>query len=334
MSIIDKIKTIKDAPEINICMMGPRSVGKTTIMTSIFYEMSEGLSDTKLYMAFTNPAENGKMGAFYQSLRRAVERQNPSELPASYSEEQFRFDIGLKGRQPSVKLVVQDYPGEYLANQSEKVREFVQRSQIVLVAIDTPYLMETDQDCNEARNQIKVVTEYLTGNVDTIKNKLVLLVPLKCERYAHDGRIEEVSEKVSSVYGGLKDSFVQNNIACIVTPIQTLGGIELDKMVDNPDALDGVWMKSIYRSYAAAPKYTPLFCRQPFYYLLAYTACHTEWQQAHTSGSFIDRLLSALGAYLKKDKDFYSEIRGLQSKLFYNEKGFKTITTNTILRLS
>ncbi len=334
MSIIDRIKASKEPPEINVCMMGPRSVGKTTIMTSIFYEMSEGLSNTKLYMSFANPAENGKMGAFYQGLRRAVERQNPSELPASYSEEQFRFNIGLKGRQPSVKLAVQDYPGEYLENQPDKVREFVQRSQIVLVAIDTPYLMEADQECNEARNQIKLVTEYLTSNVNAIKNKLVLLVPLKCERYAHDGRIDEVSERVAYAYGGLKDCFVQNNIACIVTPIQTLGGIELDKMIDNPDALDGIWKRSIYRPYSALPRYAPLFCRQPFYYLLAYTACHTEWQQTHASGGFIDRLLSSLGAYLKKDKDFYSEIRGLQSNLFYNEKGFKTITTNSILRLS
>lgn len=334
MSIFDRFRAIMDAPEINVCMMGPRSVGKTTIMTSIFYEMSEGLSDTKLYMTFTNPAENGKMGGFYQSLKRAVEKQNPSELPASYSEEQFCFNIGLKGGKPSVKLMVQDYPGEYLDTKPDKVREFVQKSQIVLVAIDTPYLMETDQECNEKRNQIELVTKYLTDNVDAIKNKLVLLVPLKCERYAHDGRIDEVSERVSDAYGGLRDSFVKNNIACIITPIQTLGGIELDKMVDNPDALDGVPMKAVYRPYAAVPRYAPLFCRQPFYYLLAYTACHTEWQQTNNSGSFFDRLLTSLGAYLKKDKDFYSEIRKMQTKLFYNEKGFKTITTNTILRLS
>lgn len=41
-----------ETPVLNICMMGPRSVGKTTVLTSIFFETQDSVCGSKLYGRF------------------------------------------------------------------------------------------------------------------------------------------------------------------------------------------------------------------------------------------------------------------------------------------
>ncbi len=127
-----------DTPVLNICMMGPRSVGKTTVLTSIFFETQDRICGSKLNMQALD-SNTEKLTTYHTMLVNAVEKGNAAELPASPCESNFNFGLGLKGRRPTLHLNVQDFPGEYLISKESEVNQYMAQATIVLIAIDTPY---------------------------------------------------------------------------------------------------------------------------------------------------------------------------------------------------
>lgn len=324
-------------PILSVCMMGPRSVGKTTVLTSIFSESQSQLCDgSRLYL---NALDNNtaKLNDYHTMLVDAVAKKDAANLPASNVMSKFLFGLGITGRVPSVKISIQDFPGEYLTSNKQTDRDevynFMSNATVILIAIDTPYLMEDGGKYNNEKNKIDIVTHYIKDNSALVKDKLILFVPLKCERYMHDGVINEVSQKVIASYSELITFCMDNNIASFVTPIITLGGMEFDKMVDAPIGISEVRRIAMYRPWDKMPEYRPLFCPQPLYYLLIYVANYYEWQNKQKKG-FLDSILSSIYSFMKNDEDFRLEIQKLSRYILYKKNGFTTVTKNSILSLN
>ena len=322
-----------EPPVLNICMMGPRSVGKTTVLTSIFFETQDSVCGSRLYMKALD-ANTEKLTNYHMMLVNAVDKGNAANLPASNTESNFKFGLGLKGQPPTLHLNVQDFPGEYLISKKSEVNAYMAKATVVLIAIDTPYMMEEDGFYNVQKNKVDIVTKYLKDNPASIRDKLVLFVPLKCELYAHEGRIEEVAEKVKNTYSDLITYFKQNNIASFVTPIHTLGGMEFDKMIDNTSGIGDVEKIAIYRSYKVKPKYAPLFCPQPLYYLLTYVANYYQWQKGQKKEGFLSSIMDSVYSFFMRDEDFFNEVQKICKYIVYNKNGFSALTGNSILRLN
>lgn len=323
-------------PTLSICMMGPRSVGKTTVLTSIFHESQTQIyegSDIYLKALDTN---TNTLNDYYTMLVDAVAKRNASNLPASNAISEFHFGLGLVGRKESVKLTVRDFPGEYLTStinsDREEIYNFMANATVILIAIDTPYLMEEDGQYNEEKNKVGIVTHYIKDNVSAIKDKLVLFVPLKCERYMHDKKLMQVSERVKTAYSDLIDFFAHNNIASFVTPIITLGGVEFDSMIGNniPGEISKL---SVFRPWEVNPTYKPLFCPQPLYYLLTYVTNYYEWQKKQET-SLVNSFLDSFFSFIKSDSKFFEEMKKLTRFVIYNQNGFIQLTTNSILKIN
>jgi GTPase SAR1 family protein len=317
-------------------MMGPRSVGKTTVLTSIFHESQSNICEGSSIYLKALDENTSKLNDYHTMLVDAVAKKNASNLPASNTISEFLFGLGLAGRSESVKLKIRDFPGEYLTSELKETREeiynFISNATVILIAVDTPYLMEENGRYNEEKNKVEVVSHFLKDNVDVVKDKLVLFVPLKCERYFHDGRLQQVSEATKRAYSDLTDFFAKNNIASFVTPIITLGGIEFDHMQDNPSPID-IQKISVFRPWDANPVYKPLFCPQPLYYLLTYVTNYYEWQNKQKKG-FLSNFMSSFYSYIKDDSKFYEEMKKLTRFVIYNKNGFVPITTNSILKIN
>lgn len=323
-------------PTLSICMMGPRSVGKTTVLTSIFHESQSQICEGSSIYLKALDENTSTLNNYYTMLVDAVAKKNASNLPASNTISEFLFGLGLTGRSESVKLKIRDFPGEYLTStvksDREEVYNFMSNATVILIAVDTPYLMEEDGKYNEEKNKVAIVTHYIKDNVDAVKDKLVLFVPLKCERYMHDGKLNMVSEATKKAYSDLTDFFSQNNIASFVTPIITLGGIEFDHMIAN--TVSGEIEKlSVFRAWEKKPEYKPLFCPQPLYYLLTYVTNYYEWQKKQKKG-FFDSFMESFFSFVKDDDKFYEEMKKLTRFVIYNKNGFIPITTNSILKIN
>lgn len=323
-------------PTLSICMMGPRSVGKTTVLTSIFHESQSHICEGSSIYLRALDSNTSKLNDYHTMLVDAVSKRNASNLPASNTTSEFLFGLGLAGRAESVKLSIRDFPGEYLTSamqaDRDEVATYMANATVILIAVDTPYLMEENGRYNEDKNKIKVVTHYLKNNADAIRDKLVLFVPLKCERYLHDGQLDVVSQRTKDAYNELTAFFEENNIASFVTPIITLGGIEFDKMADSTMAGE-IAKVPVFRPWSVRPEYKPLFCPQPLYYLLTYVANYYEWQKKQKKG-LIDSFLNSFFSFIKDDATFYEEMRKLTRFVIYNKNGFIPVTTNTILKIN
>lgn len=334
MGFFDVFKSkSQEPPVLNVSMMGPRSVGKTTVMTSIFSETQSSIAGSKLYLRSMD-LNTDKLVNYHTMLVDAVEKGNAANLPASNTESSFKFGLGLLGQQPKVMLNVQDFPGEHLISKPSEVNNYMSNSTVVLIAIDTPYLMEDNGMYNNQKNKIDVVTKYLKDNASVIKNKLVLFVPLKCERYMHDGRIDEVSSAVECAYAELITSFKNNDIASYITPIITLGGIEFDRMNDNTTGVGDVEKLAAYRTYTTAPKYQPLFCPQPLYYLLSYVVNVYKWNKAHKKADILSRIMNMFYSFFDNDSIFFEEVKKLNRNILNGRAGYKCLTSNTITSIN
>lgn len=333
MKIINKLKDAlrKEPPTLSMCMMGPRAVGKTTVMASVLAESTERFTGTRIYMKSAN-SNASRLISYREELSYAIENRDVSQLPATGEEADFRFDLGLIGKRPTVAVSIKDFPGEYLTKEPEKVSNYMAEANVVLVAIDTPYLMEEEGLYNDEKNMPALVKEFLKEHSSQLSNKLVLFVPLKCERWFHEGNIEMVTKQVINMYGDLADFFSSNNTASFVTPILTLGGMEYDKMEDNTTLLGNMSKIASYRIYEKNPTYSPLFCSQPMYYLLTYVAHFYQWQKKQSKG-LMNAVRNTINSYLTKDVVFLEEIEKMYKFILTNEQGYKMITSNSILNI-
>lgn len=343
MGIFDKIKdtigsVVSTVPTIKATMLGPRAVGKTSIMASIFSDSRKEVAGTKLCFIPQESCANvlnlkkAKLQDIIIKRKEFADRPNTGAIEASSTVTSFDFDMGLKDRAKSINISIKDFPGEYLDSKPEEVSEFIDESHIVMIAIDTPYLIEDHGKYNEEKNEVYQVVSFFMNHSKSLTNKLVLLIPLKCERYFHDGVIDEVTDRVQDVYSTLIDFCKANNIACAVTPIQTLGGVEFDRFIDNSSSVSALSKLSSYRFYGAAPEYMPMFCVQPLYYLLTYVANYYEWSKGQPKG-FFDKLKGSLTSFLKDDDEFLHEIKKLSSKMKVDDFGYRILNNNTILNI-
>ena len=334
MSIINSVKDFLgyEIPVLKVTMMGPRGSGKTTILTSVFSNSVEDFAPTRLYLR----GKADTPGVSTLVLRKAeltdvfARKGDMAGITASSKEDVINFEIGIKGQDPVVNIDIKDFPGEYLANRNADVNRYVEESDIIMIAIDTPYLIEGDDSLNEEMNKFRLVTDYFIGNPGVVKNKMVLLVPLKCEKYFLEHKIEDVTDQVKSKYADLLRFFRSNNIACAITPIQTLGGVIFDHFENNPRGV-GVSKIAKYRFVGDNPTYRPMFCVQPLYYLLTYVADYTEWRKTQNAGSLLEKIKNKLLSLLMSNADFGQEIKKLHKYMLTDTNGYSIVVKNSIL---
>ena len=318
--------------------MGPRAVGKTSLMASIFSETRDTVAEAGIY--FRPSIETSavliskklQLQNIFSNRKSIQDKPQTGAIDATSEESTFSFEMGKVGRAHTVNINIKDFPGEYLSSRPEKVEEFVIESNVIMVAIDSPYLMEEDGKYNEMKNEVQLVTGFLKRNGDIIRDKMILLVPLKSERYFHDNRLEVLNQKVKSAYAELISLCREYNIACAITPIQTLGHVEFDRFVDNNMALGGITKIAKYRFYGANPKFAPMFCVQPLYYLLTYVAHQYEWMTNQPADIF-ERIRNTFVSYLKDDSEFFHEIKKMGKNIIHNQNGYELVVTNTIFNI-
>ncbi len=154
----------------------------------------------------------------------------------------YKLDLIVPGSNDSMHLTFTDVNGEYFEGgtiQQDEILKYVEEYDIFIVAIDTPFLMEAgnpsndmvDEIINEKYNCVDSIHTFLSAvNDHEGKNaKLVIFVPIKCEKWAHDGELHNVSTTVKEVYKTpLKHLLACKAVQTEILPIQTAGNIEFD----------------------------------------------------------------------------------------------------------
>lgn len=369
MGLIDQLKSAFGGKnditgqriQLKVCMMGPRAAGKTTILTSIFHDSDKVLPTAGLYFKpMGNTMTTLKKG--YDDLCEIFEHipdESATPLPgvkASKEKTTFDFQLGLKGqgnkdKRTSVDVNITDFPGEMVdethPNHTE-VLEFIKQSHVMMVAIDAVHLMEEDGRFNEVRNRSQYMCEKISGmleQLDKDERKLILFVPLKCEKYAVEQKMHDVSARVMKAYQPLiqdVEENYKNRIGLFIVPIQTLGGVVFDKFgrdtsgnillnAEDNNCPSDVRFKFFRAIPDRKPVYMPAYCVQPLYYLIAFAL--SEYKAEKGKGGVFSSFFKGLFGLFSSDLDFYQACRNFVANIKTTGQGFVVINNPNMIKI-
>lgn len=256
-SFIESLQSKDHTMEHKVLMMGGKRAGKSTILASILHLLKDAPGDLCTISDVTDYTQVliGKDGKEY-SLPTLDEKRREVVGYIRDISEKTSFLVDLTSNQvhatynllvntsykrnnkvevANIRLDFVDVPGEWMrkgvAEHSQLVDE-VKSSDVFVIAIDTPYLMQDDIEVNEIYNRIPEIAdtlEYIHLGNEEADWKQIIFCPIKCEKWAKEGRLFEVTRKIKTAYKQIINRWVQiPNIQIWVMPIQTVGALVFD----------------------------------------------------------------------------------------------------------
>ena len=351
MGFFDKIKKtvlgeeMPGKPIMKITMLGARGVGKTSVLTSMYNNMNTAVNDTRLHIV----ADSGTNTVLYKKtddLKRMffqgnnIDDEVQSGIAGDSTVSTFEFEFGMNTERINIGLEIKDYPGEYVRLEPETVKSYIEESNAVLVAIDTPHLMEYDGKYNEGKNYTSVITKFFKETINSKSSeKLIMLVPLKCEKYYHNEEIDDVRDKVKETYSELlaflrdknNSNGLKGKFACAITPILTVGEIVFDGFSNVNDTVEetevngrAVPKRVNYKYLKAGAVYSPRYCEQPLYYLLSFISKQYLKMKDEKESSGLIGKLKKIWSLTPEINEMLIEIQKFSYKKMDNTDGFET----------
>lgn len=233
------------ADVLKVLMMGGQRAGKTSMLAGLIETMTHGkvkdIIDVK-DITESKPASLKlikSIECLKWNLLSSYGKTYLIDEEKSGEFEEFMLEISIPNTDNKMSIQFSDVSGEYYdmgRTHDEEVRKRVKEYDVFLIAIDTPNLMEAinpdNKLCNEAinnsYNHVNDIYTFLSeiDDKDGADAKLVVFVPLKCEKWAKEGKINQVVERVKTVYKPSLHALSQyTNVEVDIMPIQTVGNI-------------------------------------------------------------------------------------------------------------
>ena len=271
---------------LQITMLGPTGVGKTTLLTAMYEQFENNIGSTNLQLT---PDEDSSailqdrlvelkslLDVFEARGRTGI--RGTEALAGPESLRSFAFGLGKKGETPSLQLCFRDYPGVYhetraAAEEKKFVKELLRESVAVIIAIDAPALMEDQKGILHQKinrpQQIKDLFNAAYQDLDS--PRLVIFAPVKCEKYLRTPTAaKELVEKVRQGYDNLLNHFNSEKlnpwVVSIVTPVQTVGSVVFSRTEFDAQNQPHFYFRKIRHD----AEYNPQDSEQPLRYLLRF----------------------------------------------------------------
>lgn len=227
----------KPTVKLSVACLGPSSVGKTCTLTVMHRFFRDEIVKTDF-----------KVQIDEESFE--IMRQHEQELEdlVAHFDASFRGPVSTESCKNIKFILVRDkwrsrdalgidfydVPGEWLNQNtsSTSYQEYfkqVKDSGAVIIPIDTLALMQEDGKFHKQLNEPESVTQMISTAYETLTEKekrLVLFVPVKCETYVRAKNMEDLIKAVQKGYEELIHDVLSpkaNNVAAVITPVQTVG---------------------------------------------------------------------------------------------------------------
>ena len=241
-----------------ILMLGGFRAGKSSILASILYALEEKTDGGILTVEDkTDYTSIGNAAVKLDSKRREIIKYLKDKNHIVARDAKFLVDMNptqdfsvytLKTRvqgAADIDFQFRDVAGEYMEETHQKynnLKTWVAESDVFIIAIDTPYMMENDEEVNQLYNRTKEITkalEEICNNIEDseLDKKLVIFCPVKCEKWVRENRNQDsqaelVVDKVKHTYRTLINKLLPNGVEMWIMPIQTVGGLDFAEMTD------------------------------------------------------------------------------------------------------
>ena len=239
--------------------MGSPRCGKTSVLASIFRMMCAEPFDNYFNISDQTKIEikdrelqdslRGKTTEMRDFVTRVGRNagENSFLIDASRTIHDWTYKLRIgKKKKPEENLTLKfiDVPGEWCAldsPQHQVFQELAEKSQVFVIVVDTPYLMGPtdentedlcDDNISEAVTMAGVINDLDTifANVQTDDTKMVVFVPVKCEKWVRKGQYKAVSDRIKEAYRvTIAKLTARDDISVAIIPMQTIGSIEFSE---------------------------------------------------------------------------------------------------------
>jgi hypothetical protein len=222
--------------ELKITMLGGRGVGKTSILTALYEQFASTIGKVGLQLTPDDESINLLQTRLEQLKALLDDFEATGGLEGDENPQSFKFDLGKKAARPSLKLVFQDFPGGYLNQNPQFVKQAMTDCIAVLIAIDAPALMEARSKWNEMINKPKQITNFFQQTyVELQEPRLVIFVPVRCEKYLQNEKdandlLHQIKDKYAELLELFNSENLRNKVVCVVTPVQTVGTVVFSRI--------------------------------------------------------------------------------------------------------
>ena len=325
-------------PVIQIMMLGARRTGKTSMLASMYNSFADATKGTNLALskkggiAIDNSLEH--MKSIFRVKHMLYEPvAGISDFGQTQGFDRIDFNLSIAGKKTvnpkTIRFV--DCSGEWINNRTndDEIGEEIEKSEVVLIAVDTVLLMEENGLYNSL-NAVQPITEFIIQymNPDNMANgkKMVLFVPMKCEKYFHQHhntgstfyqkRMNEVKKRIHEEYQQLIEFLTKENnqkaFTVGILPVITLGGAEFDMFTNEEGVLP--LTEDMQYCYCEPDKYQPLFCNRPLVYTLLFV------QKKIYSNYYEDAYKNARKKKSASIKEWFDKMRNIPREMDYVEE--------------
>lgn len=368
------VKKVEKAPDIQVMMLGARRVGKTSVLASMVNQFNEVTGKTNLVLTKENGGKEvddalNNMKRYFIHNPACYEPAPNMDTDGTSGFNYFDLKLGIYGKKErgTRKIRFKDCAGEWITNYTngEQIAAEVEKSDVIIIAIDSVLLMEENGKYNH-QNGVEAVTNFIKDNLNPDNNvndhKMILFVPLKCERYYWQNfdkegiyyrrRMKELTEAIKKSYADLFVFFAKqgnkNHFDVAILPILTIGGIEFYEFEAEPDKKDILTgeIKYVYcapseekEGSGASPEFKPMYCEQPLIYTLLFECkkIQREYMDKAFGRNNKKKISANVWEWIQdkkewvKDVDYAKEMEKLEKHVIIDtEKGFEIIQGTSI----
>ena len=237
---------------LKVLMMGGRRCGKTSVLSSLFDQMihTKQLNNI-LTVANKTILETKEVNGVIEKQESLSNKKLELEsFLGAYKASDFLVDKGptmhfwnynmqvsLAGTNKTMNIEFRDSAGEFFdygGNRTQEILDYLKDCDVFVIVVDTPYLMQSDAIACAAN-----VTDSIHSFISSIDEysgdkqgaKLVLFVPMKCEKWIQEGKIEDVKKRIQELYAPtISHLQKRNNTEVSIIPVQTAGDIAFSEM--------------------------------------------------------------------------------------------------------
>lgn len=234
---------------INVMLFGASRSGKTSILSSMLTAIRSYLSkDYKLLLQDRTDYSNGtptlndsklEMENFLKKDWSPEPRLGGLMGNQKFAEYQFSLNVtSIQGVDPLTVNFI-DMPGEKfdLTNPDYiQLCDLVKDCQILMVAVDTPALLYSDKKDDAYYYEVLNCVEGLTDMISLLGMnrgqealRLLAFVPIKCEYWAQNNKMDKVYQLIEKVYKDqieIAENF--SKVKIMMMPVETIGGLVFD----------------------------------------------------------------------------------------------------------
>lgn len=268
--------------DLYISMLGAQGTGKSSLLASMYYTFKQTAGDLGFIMKPDNEDDSKNLEKTHTQLQAHLQGIRGGSGGLKASEESSEYSLNLGFHHNGIKdhwlnLHFWDFPGGWIDDNRESVINQLKKSQVIIIAIDTPALVVDDEHGNPGYwnnkvNRPKAIADLL-DEVDFNEPKLILMVPIKCEAWMTSKvGINLITDSVKKGYKDVISSLSKYTYTTVaITPVQTLGNY-LWKLRKHPN--DSEFVKDVFRpmnpDVNGRSEFAPLHVEQPLFYTLSF----------------------------------------------------------------